>query len=139
MESTTISGIQSQQSTEVPGASGGLADLDLDAFLSLLITELQNQDPLNPMENTEILQQVSQIREIQTNMSMTETFESVTLAQNTATAARLLGQTVKALDDQAEEVTGRVDRVTISDGESPKLHVGEHVISLKNVSEITTP
>ena len=36
----------------------GLRDVDLDQFLQLLITEIQNQDPLDPMENSEILEQI---------------------------------------------------------------------------------
>ena len=47
-----------------PPPSGKATDLktvDTNQFLTLMITELQNQDPLNPMDNTQMLQQISQI------------------------------------------------------------------------------
>ena len=52
-----------------------LRDLDLNEFLQLMITELQNQDPLDPMDNSEILQQITQIREISATDSLQETLE----------------------------------------------------------------
>ena len=41
-----------------------LKDLDINQFLQLMITELTNQDPLNPMDNTQLVQQIGEIREI---------------------------------------------------------------------------
>ena len=41
-----------------------LKDLDIDQFLKLMVTELTNQDPLNPMDNTQLVQQIGEIRQI---------------------------------------------------------------------------
>ena len=41
-----------------------LKDLDINQFLQLMIAELTNQDPLNPMDNTQLVQQIGAIREI---------------------------------------------------------------------------
>ena len=41
-----------------------LQNLNMNDFLKLMISELQNQDPLNPMDNSQLLQQISQMREI---------------------------------------------------------------------------
>jgi flagellar basal-body rod modification protein FlgD len=112
-----------------------LRDLDMDQFLQLMITELQNQDPLNPLENAEILQQISQIREIGATGRLTETLESVLLGQNLTSATSMIGKTVKALSDDAKEVSGLVDRVTVTEGE-PRLHIGDKAIRLKNVKEV---
>jgi flagellar basal-body rod modification protein FlgD len=111
------------------------SQVDLDGFVSLLITELQNQDPLEPMKNQEILQQISQIREIESNTRLTETLESVFLGQSLGTASNLLERTIVGLSDDSTTVTGRVDKVSIENGVA-KLHVGEHTIPLKNVAEI---
>jgi flagellar basal-body rod modification protein FlgD len=112
-----------------------LRDLDMDQFLQLMITELQNQDPLNPLENAEILQQISQIREIGATGRLTETLEAVLLGQNLTSATSMIGKTVKALSDDAKEVSGLVDRVTVTEGE-PRLHIGDKAIRLKNVKEV---
>ena len=64
-----------------------LDDLNLDDFLGLLIAELQTQDPMKPMDNQEILQQVSQMRDIESTSKLTDTLQTVLLGQNMSTAA----------------------------------------------------
>jgi flagellar hook assembly protein FlgD len=125
-------GTQAQQSAT---GTDAFAQVDLNDFIKLLVTELQHQDPLNPMDNQEIMQQISQIREIESNQRLTETLESVLLGQNVVTASNLIGRTVVALSEEGDKVTGEVERVSIEEGVA-RLHVGEHVVKLKNVAEI---
>lgn len=119
-----------------------LRDLELGQFLQLMITELQNQDPLDPMDNSEILQQISQIREISSTDSLSETLQSVLTGQNLATASGLIGKQVSALNDSLENVEGVVDRVSVEvdDEDNSKrtlrVHIGPHSIDLNNVREI---
>lgn len=134
MQSASVNPIQGQQGAQAPNHDA-FEDVNLDTFLKLLITELQSQDPMKPMENSEILQQVSQIRAIESNTRLTSTLQAVTLGQNMATAASLLGRTIGGLDDQSNPIEGKVDRVSLADGVA-KLHVGGRTISLKNVAEI---
>jgi flagellar basal-body rod modification protein FlgD len=115
--------------------NNALRDLDMDQFLQLMITELQNQDPLNPMENTEILQQISQIREIGATGRLTETLDAVLLGQNLTSATSMIGKRIEALSDDAKTIKGIVDRVTVTDGE-PRLHIGDMAIRLKNVKDV---
>jgi len=133
--STASIGAIGQQGQQVSTGHDAWGKVDLDDFVSLLVTELQNQDPLEPMKNEAILQQISQIREIESNQRLTETLESVSLGQSLVTASNLLERTIVGLSDRSETVTGRVDRVSIQDGLA-KLHIGEHTIDLKNVAEI---
>ena len=134
METSSV-GASSTQTGQTASSNDAFGGVDMDDFLKLLVTELQNQDPLDPMNNQEILQQISQIREIESTQRLTDTLESVLLGQNIVTASNLIGQTVTALTDEAEWVTGKVDRVSLDEGVST-LHVGEHSIDLNNVSEI---
>jgi len=133
--STSAVGVTGQQGQENTTDYDAFQNVDLNDFLKLLIAELQNQDPLNPMDNNEILQQVSQIREIESNQRLTDTLEAVLLGQNMTTASNMMGETIVALTDDSQVVTGRVDRVTIEEGE-PKLHVGDYTVDLQNVSQI---
>jgi flagellar basal-body rod modification protein FlgD len=136
MSSVTFNAVQGQSGAQAPNHDA-FQDLNLDTFIQLLVAELQNQDPMSPMSNTEILQQVSQIRAIESNTRLTSTLDSVLLGQNVSTAGSLLGRTITGLTDgdNAEKVTGKVDKVTIADG-TAKLQVGDKTISLKNVAEI---
>ena len=124
-------------STFDPNSSSNdaLRGLDINSFLQLFITEMQNQDPLNPMENSEILQQISQIKEVGSTEKLTSTLEAVLLGQNLSSATSLIGKQVVALDSHGNEVTGVVDKITVSNG-VPRLHVGNHEIELTNVREI---
>jgi len=130
-------GASSTQAQQNPTGTDAFGDVNLDEFLGLLIAQLQNQDPMEPMNNQEILQQVSQIREIESNNRLTETLETVLLGQNMSTASSMIGQMIKGLSEEGETVTGRVDRVSVVDGE-PKLLVGNQTIKLTNVSQITS-
>jgi flagellar basal-body rod modification protein FlgD len=125
----------SQQSSQTAGANAPLRGLDLDHFLKLMITELQNQDPLNPLDNAQILQQISQIREIEASSQMQETLESVLLGQNLANASGLIHKRVTALDDSGEEIEGTVERVSLAEGQV-SLNVGGRQVALGNVREI---
>ncbi|TWT77223.1 Basal-body rod modification protein FlgD [Posidoniimonas polymericola] len=95
-------------------------DIDLNVFLELMITELQNQDPLNPLENDQLLAQISQIREVGATDKLTETLDAVLIGQNVSSATNLIGADVVALTDKGERVNGNVQSVTIADGQ-PKL------------------
>lgn len=119
--------------------SSGLDELDVDQFLTLLITELQNQDPLDPMDNSKLLAQISQIREIGSTDKLTDTLSAVQTGQNMTTASSLIGKEIRALSDDLQEVHGVVDRVTMGSAEegSPiRVYVEGAAVSLQNIREI---
>jgi flagellar basal-body rod modification protein FlgD len=130
--STTGSSTSSGSSTDQNDALRGL---NLDQFLKLMITELQNQDPLNPMDNTQILQQIGEMRQIQSSTSLTDTLTAMTLGQNLTTASGMIGKSVTALTDDGKTITGKVDKVTVTDG-VPLLHIGNSTVHLNNVKAI---
>jgi flagellar basal-body rod modification protein FlgD len=118
-----------------------LRHLDLDNFLDLMIAELQNQDPLDPMDNSEILQQINTIREISATNELSDTLAAVLTGQNLSTASSLIGKSVDALTDSGENIQGVVDRVSVevSDDDSIRelrVHVGDNNVRLNNVREI---
>jgi flagellar basal-body rod modification protein FlgD len=126
-----------QPSTSATDRNDALRDLDMDQFLKLMITELQNQDPLNPLENAEILQQISQIREIGATGQLTETLQAVLLGQNLTSATSMIGKTVQALSDDAKNVSGTVGKVTVANGDV-RLHIGDSAVRLSNVREVVS-
>lgn len=130
-----ISAAANSPSSDKPfGAASALNDLDLDSFLNLMIAELQNQDPLNPLENDQLLAQISQIREVGATDQLTQTLESVLLGQNITSATNLIGADVIALTDSGERVTGNVRRVSI-DGGQPKLDLAVGPVATAGAGE----
>lgn len=134
MASTSVNGVLGQAGAQASGRSA-FEKLDLQTFTKLLVTELANQDPLSPMDNAQIMEQISQIRSIEASAQLTTTLEAVLLGQNVATASGLLGRTITGLADGSKRITGVVDRVSVAEGVA-RLHVGEDTVELRNVSEI---
>ena len=58
------------------GATGGSA-MDKNAFLMLLVTQFQYQDPLNPMEDKEFVSQLAQFTSLEQSMAMNESLEKL--------------------------------------------------------------
>ncbi len=140
--------------TSIPGVSGtssglatknqgnGIGDVDTDQFLSLLLTEMQNQDPLEPMDNSQMLTQMSQIRSINSNDRLTSTLSTLAAGQELTMASSMIGKSVKALDSNAKDVEGKVDRVSVqtdskdSSKRTVSVHIGDAVVDIKNIREI---
>jgi flagellar basal-body rod modification protein FlgD len=116
---TTNNPTNSQSSSS---SVGGINDIDMNTFLKLMITELQQQDPLNPLDNKDMLNQIAQIRAVGASDQLTKTLNSVLLGQNITSATNLMGADVSALTDNGQAITGIVNRVAIDKG-VPKLHV----------------
>ncbi|MDD4048304.1 MAG: flagellar hook capping FlgD N-terminal domain-containing protein, partial [Clostridia bacterium] len=49
--------------------------LDKDAFLKLLVTQLQNQDATNPVDDKEFIAQMAQISSLEQMQNLNQTFE----------------------------------------------------------------
>jgi flagellar basal-body rod modification protein FlgD len=132
----TVSGIQGQTGGQNPYGNA-MENLSMDEFLKMMIAELQNQDPLEPMDNTQILQQIGQIREITSNDKLTDTLDAAFLGQNLATANNLMGQWLVAMSDDNSQVlaAGQVSQVSIENG-IPRLHVGNKTLDLDDISQI---
>ncbi|MHC4404889.1 MAG: flagellar hook assembly protein FlgD [Planctomycetota bacterium] len=111
-------------------------DVGAKDFLNMMIAELQNQDPLDPMDNAQILQQIGQIREIVANDRLTDTLEGAFLAQKMTAASGMIGQWVVATDDNDNVLAaGQVDQVSMENGNA-KLHVGSQVVRFEDVLRI---
>ncbi len=134
--------VQPPSNSQTGSIASAVNQVDLDQFLRLMIAELQNQDPLDPLDNSEMLQQLTQIREIGASDRLTATLDAVLTGQNLTTASGLIGKEISALTDSAEEVRGVVDRVSVEVDSNNnrrrlmKVHVGETTVSLDNIREI---
>ena len=104
-------------------------DLNQDMFLQLMITQLQNQDPLDPMDNSEFLSQQAMFTQVSTLQEMNDNIASYgdallslngsMLTSNTLNQAmNLVGKEVNAInpDNPAETISGIVDSVKITKG-----------------------
>ncbi len=89
--------------TEEAGEAEGTDILDKEVFMQMLITQLENQDPLSPMENQEFTAQLAQLTQVEELRSANANLETLQLYQssiNNAQSVSLIGKHVKALGDQ---------------------------------------
>lgn len=89
--------------------------LDKDAFLQLLVAQMQYQDPLEPTSNTEYMSQLAQFSSVEELQNINQTFTS-------NRALSLAGQyVILNVPDSAgniNQVSGLVDYVTINGGKT---------------------
>ncbi len=139
MEATAIS------SSAQTGASVGSRTaqaLSGEDFFQLLITQLSNQDPLEPTSNEELLNQIASIRDIELSSALAESLQSLTDQQRYGSAATLLGRYVTGApdpEDPASTVEGVVVGVRYTDEGQPILQLdGGQELALDDVDSVTT-
>ncbi|MHC4715787.1 MAG: flagellar hook assembly protein FlgD, partial [Planctomycetota bacterium] len=106
----------------VAGATGASANIMAD-YLKLLVTQLQNQNPLEPMNNSEMTAQLAALSQLEQLESISSTFEKVLVAQQFAQAGAMVGRRVVIPTEDGEGIEGgTVVRADIVDGQ-PQLVV----------------
>ena len=107
----------SVSSTDTAQARAVNTQLDRDAFLQLLVTEMQHQDPLEPVDNSEMLAQLAQFSALEQMTHLNDSFEELSgnIDQlNFISAGQLLGRSVEAIDVEGNAVEGEVERVQLN-------------------------
>jgi flagellar basal-body rod modification protein FlgD len=104
-----IDNLISKTQTAAQQASSLGSQLGQDAFLKLLTTQLRNQDPLHPMDDTQSIAQLAQFSSVQATTELKDAFASFQSNFSVMQSAGLLGKTVAA---QSTDTSGNVTSVT---------------------------
>lgn len=83
----------------IPSVEKGFGALDSDEFTKLILTELGNQDPLEPNDTGALLEQLSVIRSIESDTKLNATLSEMTDRADFMGAAGLIGQLVTSKDN----------------------------------------
>lgn len=73
-----------------------------DRFLKLLVTQLKNQDPMNPMENAELTSQLAQMSTVEGISKLNATLSEMSRTSQMVQGAALVGRSVLAEGDNLE-------------------------------------
>lgn len=87
-----------------------------DDFLTLLVAQLQNQDPLNPAESTEFTAQLAQFSSLEQLQNINDTLASFEVYQSTSNniqASNFIGQTVTASGDTLSVSNGAAEPIAV--------------------------
>ena len=102
-----------------------------DEFLNLLVIQLKNQDPLDPMKNENFLTQLAQF----SSLESLQNIDKQAGYSSTAEAAGLIGKTVNAESEDYGTVSGKVEAVEINSS-GTLLQIGSALISLDEVTGV---
>ena len=110
-------GVTSSQSPSSPNQiqNKGL-NLQAQDFIKMMITQLQNQDPMDPAKNQDLLAQMSQIGQLQSANTLTDSLKGMVLQNQIGSAGNLIGKNIQGVDDQNNTVGGMVNSVNVQDG-----------------------
>ena len=96
----------------VPVTDGSERQMGKDAFLTLLLTQLQHQDPTNPMDNTDMVAQLAQFSQLEQIANLAKGVETMTgyiQAQNQFQTLTMIGKEVLAENNQLSLTDGKPD------------------------------
>lgn len=112
--------------------------LKSEDFIKMMITQLQNQDPLEPAKNDQLLAQMSQISQLQSSSQLQDSLKTLVSQNNLSSAGAMIGKLVQGKDAQGVELKGIVTSVKVEDGNlSLELDNGKKM-SLNDVTGITS-
>lgn len=84
-------------------------DLGRDAFLTMMVAQLQNQDPLNPMDGTDFSAQLAQYSQLEQLINLNESMDGLASAYSQNSQEDVMGYIGK-------QVTGNVDTMNVNQG-----------------------
>ena len=120
-------------STKSASSSSGL--MGGTDFMAVLLAQLKNQNPLEPMDNKDMIAQMAQLNSLQTLQAMNTRIDQLAASNQASYAASLIGKSIKATLSDGTAVEGMVSEISVKDG-SYVLTVGDQSVPLSAVNSV---
>lgn len=114
----------------------GFAALNSEEFIRVLMSELSNQDPFKPQDSSALLEQLSSLRNIESQLGLQKSMESLVLQNSLSSASGLIGKDVVGLDQNNDEITGTVQSVRVENGKAVLELSSGKLLPVENVRRI---
>ena len=111
------------------------SQLQMDDFLQLLTSQITNQDPLEPMKDTEFISQMANIASLEQMQQFTQGFSKFADSHGEMLAQSYLGNHV-IINNGIREISGKVDAVEKLEDGTIRLEVGGESYDPKDVSRV---
>ncbi|RUM97528.1 flagellar hook assembly protein FlgD [Pseudaminobacter arsenicus] len=100
--------------------------VDYQSFLRLLVAEMKNQDPTNPMDSTQYVAQLASFSQVEQSVQINTKLDQLLQASTLSQAGSLIGRTVTSADGT---LTGTVAEVRVmSDGIIAVVDGGKEIV-----------
>ncbi len=116
-------------------SGGGFNNLTTADFMQMLIAELQNQDPTQPMSNQDLLTQLSTMSQLQSTQDLDTALQTNTNSQQLSTASSFIGKAVHGTDSNKNPVTGIATEAVLQNG-AAYVAVGNTLVPLANITAV---
>jgi flagellar basal-body rod modification protein FlgD len=123
MSTQPITDPTSTTTTPTTSPTNPSGQLDDNEFLQLMVTQLQDQDPLDPTDTSDYLSQLAQFTSLEQETNTATNTQQLESSNQTTQALSLLNQQVTYISTQGATETGVVTTVDLS-GSSPTLTIG---------------
>ncbi len=136
MNSTQANAVErqvNQFNAAMPRETSDQQDLGRDDFLKILLTQLQNQDPTEPMDDKDFIAQMAQFSSLEQMTNMSENFQKLSGMLSGEQALNTIGRTVEVQSD-GQSVEGVVTEVTR--GDNPQVMVNGHYYNYADVIRV---
>lgn len=126
-------------SANAAASTNSFAELTSKEFVEIMFTELTNQDPFEPNDSQAMLDQLSSLRAIESDMRLGDQFDKMVTRTEFAAASQLIGQLVSGISENNNQVVDVVFSVSqTADGPVLNLMGGQRV-RMDNLIEVTDP
>ncbi len=132
---TSAVGSSTASSSEAPSRK---LELKTEDFIKMMITQLQNQDPLEPAKNEQLLAQMSQIGQLESSAQLQQSLAKMVLQNNLGAAGNLIGKSVVGLGEDGAQIAGTVTSVRVEDNNVFLELDNGHALRMDRVLEIAT-
>lgn len=107
--SATSAATTSTTSTKASTTDAKSASLDYDSFLQLLIAQMKNQDPTDPMDASEQIAQLATFSQVEQAIKTNSNLEDLISQTSLSSAASYIGKTITSLDGTTSGVVASVE------------------------------
>lgn len=107
--------------------------MDKDMFFKILVTQLQNQDPTNPMEDRDFISQLAQFTSLESMQDMSS--NSVKMYAYSMVGKNVTARCYDSTSGKFTDVDGRIDSVSFKDG-VPVFSVGDYNLTSDNITSV---
>jgi flagellar basal-body rod modification protein FlgD len=114
-------------------------ELGRDQFLQILVTQLRNQDPMQPLQDKEFIAQMAQFSSLEQTVNMSK--EITSLRQSAGMSAGLIGKVVTWVDGTqagAAEKSGTVNSILWRDGVQ-YVKVDNAEVAMDKITSVSEP
>jgi flagellar basal-body rod modification protein FlgD len=119
--------------------SNGFSDLTSDQFVEIMFAELRNQDPLKPSDSQAMLDQLSSLRSIESDLQFGQRLNQLVSRNDFSAASGLIGSVVSGITTEAEQVIDTIFSVSKT-SQGPVLNLsGGQRMKLDDIIEVAKP